>query len=203
MKGKAEKEKEQDKKEANVMIERPEIVSDERLYGLLAEFEDEHKLVEATKRTRERGFVHFDAYSPFPVEGLHEATGMGHTRLPTVVFIGGAIGGLTGFALQYWTQAVDYPLLIGGRPLAAWPAYIVVAFELTILFASIASFLGLLGLSGLPQPYHPLFNVERFHLASRDRFFLAIEARDERFHRESTRAFLEEVGSAAVYEVEK
>ena len=175
----------------------------DQLYGLVAEFESADQLLEATRRTREEGFRRFDAYTPFPVHGLAEATGMRHTRLPMVVFVGGVIGALTGFSLQFWAQAVDYPLHFSGRPLAAWPAYIVISFELTILFAAIATVVGILAMSGLPQPYHALFNVERFQLASRDRFFLAIEARDKRFDREDTRRFLESLGSSGVFEVEK
>ncbi len=143
-----------------------------------------------------------DAYSPFPIEGLAEALGFRRTRIPLVVFLGGLVGCLGGFFLQYWVSAVDYPLNVGGRPLFSWPAFIPVTFELTILVAAFAAVLGMLGLNGLPMPYHPLFHVERFALASRDRFFLCIEADDPRFDRGETWKFLESLTPHGVFEVE-
>jgi hypothetical protein len=167
------------------MVHRPPI------YGLLAEFEDPTSLVVAADRAREHGFVCMDAYSPFPIEELHHAIGMHHTRLPLIVLIGGLVGCFGGFGLQYWVSAVAYPINVGGKPFDSWPAFIPVTFECTILVAALACVLGMLGLNGLPQPYHPVFNVPRFALASRNRFFLCIEARDPRFHLEETRRFLE------------
>jgi hypothetical protein len=105
--------------------------------------------------------------------------------------------------LQYWAAVIDYPLNIGGRPLNSWPMFIPVTFELTILLAALSAVLGLLALNGLPMPYHPVFNVERFQLATRNRFFLCIEAADPKFDHEATRRFLESVGSQGVYDVER
>jgi hypothetical protein len=167
------------------MVHRPPI------YGLLAEFEDPTSLVVAADRARENGYVCMDAYSPFPIEELHHAIGMHHTRLPLIVLIGGLVGCFGGFGLQYWVSAVAYPINVGGKPFDSWPAFIPVTFECTILVAALACVLGMLALNGLPQPYHPVFNVPRFALASRNRFFLCIEARDPRFHLEETRRFLE------------
>jgi hypothetical protein len=161
------------------------------IHGLLAEFDDPTSLVAATTQAYEHGYRCMDAYSPFPIEELHHAIGMHHTRLPLIVLIGGLAGGLGGLALQYWTSAVAYPLNIGGKPLASWPAFIPVTFECTILGAALAAVLGMLALNGLPQPYHPVFNVPRFALASRNRFFLCIEAVDPKFDLEGTRRFLE------------
>ena len=161
------------------------------VYGLLAEFEDPNALVTATRRARQQGYRRMDAYSPFPIEELHEALGGHHTRLPLIVLIGGLIGCIGGYLLQYWVAAIAYPINVGGRPFHSWPAFIPVTFECTILGASLAAVLGMLGLNGLPQPYHPVFNVPRFALASRNRFFLCIEARDPKFHVEETRRFLE------------
>lgn len=172
------------------------------IYGLMAEFDQPEDLVAAAERTRETGYRGVDAYTPFPVHGLDEAIGIRRTRLPWVVLIGGILGGLTGYALQYWISAIDYPLNVGGRPYNSWPAFIPVIFELTVLFASFAAVLGMLGLNGLPQPYHPVFNVPRFELASRTHFFLVIEATDPKFDRAETKQFLESLNPHGVYEVE-
>jgi hypothetical protein len=160
-------------------------------YGLMAEFEDPNDLVAATRRARAEGYRRMDAYSPLPIEELHEALGAPDTRLPLVVLIGGLVGCLGGYGLQYWSAALAYPLNIGGKPLHSWPAFIPVTFECTILVAALSAVFGMLALNGLPQPYHPVFNVPRFALASRNRFFLCIEASDARFDLQKTRAFLE------------
>jgi hypothetical protein len=161
------------------------------IYGLLAEFEDTTSLVSAAERTHHEGFRFVDAYSPYPIEELHEALGSHHTRLPLIVLIGGLVGCLGGYALQYWVSVLAYPINVGGKPLHSWPAFIPVTFECTILGAALSAVLGMLALNGLPQPYHPVFNVPRFALASRNRFFLCIESKDPKFDLEATRQFLE------------
>lgn len=161
------------------------------IYGLMAEFDDVNQLVRAARLTREAGYRHFDAYTPFPVEELAEAMHVHDTRLPLLVLAGGILGGLAGYALQYWTSVIDYPINVGGRPLHSWPAFIPPAFETTILGAALFCVLGMLALNGLPMPYHPVFNVPRFALSSRDRFFLCIEATDPTFDSVETRRFLE------------
>src|SRR4051812_31772670 len=161
------------------------------IYGLLAEFEDPTSLVAAAHHARQGGYTCMDAYSPIPIEELHEALGAHHTRLPLIVLIGGIVGGVGGYALQYWASAIAYPLNIGGKPFHSWPAFVPITFECTILVAALSAVLGMLALNGLPQPYHPVFNVPRFALASRNRFFLCIEARDPKFHIEETRRYLE------------
>jgi Protein of unknown function (DUF3341) len=173
-----------------------------RIYGLLAEFEDATLLVQATARTHEAGYRRFDAYSPFPIEELHHAMGSPHSKLPLIVLIGGICGCLGGFFLQYWAAAIAYPLNVGGRPLNSWPAFIPVTFECTILVAALSAVLGMLALNGLPMPYHPVFNIDRFALASRSRFFLCIEARDRKFDLQSTREFLQSLGPREVSVVE-
>lgn len=161
------------------------------IHGLMAEFEDPNSLVAATRRAHEAGYRRMDAYSPFPIEELHEALGAHHTRLPAIVLAGGLTGGIGGYLLQYWASAIAYPLNIAGKPLHSWPAFIPVTFECTILGAALSAVLGMLALNGLPMPHHPVFNVPRFALASRNRFFLVIELRDPRFEIAATRQFLE------------
>jgi Protein of unknown function (DUF3341) len=161
------------------------------VYGLMAEFDDPGSLVHATERAHHEGYRCMDAYSPFPIEELHHALGAHQTRLPLIVLIGGLVGCIGGYALEYWSSVFAYPLNIGGKPFHSWPAFIPVTFECTILVAALSAVLGMLALNGLPQPYHPVFNVPRFALASRNRFFLCIESRDPKFDVESTRRFLE------------
>ena len=161
------------------------------VYGVMAEFDDPTHLVRAAASAREAGYRRMDAYSPFPIEELTEALGAEHTRLPLIVLIGGIFGCLGGYALEYWTQVIAYPLNIGGKPFHSWPAFVPVTFECTILVAALSAVLGMLALNGLPQPYHPVFNVPRFALASRNRFFLCVESRDPNFDLERTRRFLE------------
>jgi hypothetical protein len=172
------------------------------IYGLVAEFDDANTLVTATRQAHEKGYRHMDAYSPFPIEGLADALGFRKTRLPLVVLVGGILGCLTGFGMQYYSAVISYPLNVGGRPLNSWPAFIPITFEMTILFAALSAVLGVLALNGLPMPYHPLFNVERFALATRDRFFLCIEATDPLFDRQQTGTFLRTLAPYAVTEVE-
>lgn len=178
------------------------MTSGERIYGLLAEFEGPEELVQAAREATEAGYTEKDAYTPFAVEGLAEALGFRKRRLPALVLLGGILGGIAGFSLQYWNALYYYPMNIGGRPQNAWPAFIPVTFELTVLGGALAAVFGMLALNGLPEPYHPLFGVERFELASRSRFFLCIEARDPSFDARETREFLESLNPAGVVLVE-
>jgi hypothetical protein len=167
-------------------------------YGLLAEFNDPTALVEAARRTRAEGYRRIDGFSPFPLEELAEALGARRTRLPLIVLIGGLIGGLGGYFMQWYSSVMDYPMNIGGRPYHSWPSFIPVTFELTVLCAAFAAVLGMLALNGLPMPYHPVFNIDRFALATRNQFFLLIEARDPLFELEKTQAFLQGLGAREV-----
>ena len=171
------------------------------VYGLMAEFEDPTSLVAATQGAYREGYRVMDAYAPYPIEELHEALGSHHTRLPLIVLIGGLCGCIGGYALQYWASAIAYPVNIGGKPLHSWPAFIPVTFECTILAAALSCVLGMLALNGLPQPYHPVFNVPNFEMASRSHFFLCIESRDPKFDVAQVKRFLEGLRPRAVSEV--
>jgi len=171
-------------------------------YGLVAEFETADELLRAAEKTRDAGYRHIDAYVPFPVEGLSEALGLGRNKVPLITLIGGLLGGLGGFGFQYWVHVISYASNIGGRPLNSWPAFIPVTFELTVLGASLFSVFGMLALNKLPQPHHPLFNVERFKHASTDRFFLCIESRDPQYSLSDTARFLQGLKAAHVVEVQ-
>ena len=171
------------------------------VYGVVAEFDSPTTLVAAAERTRAAGYTRFEAYAPFPIEALVEAVGHPHTRLPIVVFLGGLLGGLSGYLLQYITAVHTYPINIGGRPLHSWPAFIPVTFECTILGAALAAVFGMLARNGLPMPYHPLFHIPRFARASRDLFFLCIQARDPKFDAAGVTQFLRTLEPADVQEV--
>jgi ActD protein len=172
-----------------------------KLYGLLAEFDSPTAIVNAARHAREAGYVKLDAYTPFPIHELDEALKVPRTILPWLVFGGGLTGMLGGFAMQYWMSAVDYPLNIGGRPLASWPAFVIPSYEMTILFASITAVVGMIALNGLPMPYHPLFNAPNFTNATADRFFLCIETKDAKFDATGTRQFLEGLHPLGVTDV--
>jgi hypothetical protein len=170
-------------------------------FGLLAEFVEPEALVEATARIQEAGYRDYEAYSPMPVEGLPEAVGFPRSRMPFVVLIGGIVGCLTGFGMQYYLTVVDYPLDVGGRPLNSWPSFIPVTFELTVLFAALSAVLGMLAMNGLPRPHHPLFGVPQFDRATQDRFFVCIRCTDPMFHEQTTREFLRRLGAKEVINV--
>lgn len=181
----------------------PLVVADRpRLYGLLAEFGSSEELLQAAHAVRDAGYVQTDAFSPLPVEGLSEALGVRTTRLPLVVLLGGILGGLLGYGLQYYVAVELYPINIGGRPLNSWQSFVPVTFELTILGAALAAVLGMLGSNRLPQPHHPLFNDPEFTLASGDRFYLCIEVTDPHFELAKTTNFLQGLGPSRVTPVE-
>ena len=172
------------------------------IYGLMAEFPDPASVVAAARRVREAGYRKVDAFSPYPIEELSEALEFHKSKLPLLVLMGGAAGLIGGYGLQYWTSVIDYPMNIGGRPFHSWVAFIVPTFETTILGAALTAVLGMLALNGLPEPYHPVFNVPRFALASKDRFFICIEAADPKFDHDETWSFLVSLGPRVVSEVE-
>jgi hypothetical protein len=170
-------------------------------YGLLAEFDSPTDLVKAAEATHAAGYVKIDAYSPLPIEGLAEAIGFHHDLVPLVTLIGAIIGGATGYLMQYWINTMAYPLNIGGKPFHSWPSFIVVTFEMTILFGGLSAVFGMLALNGLPMPYHPVFNVSRFAMASKDRFFLIVFSSDKKYDDVKTREFLESLHPKTLVEV--
>jgi hypothetical protein len=182
------------------VIARGEIEPTE-LYGLLAEFEHPEDVLDAAQQAHAAGYRVMEAYTPIPIHGLTEALGHKTTKLPLLTMTGGLLGAVGGYALQYWTTVINYPMDIGGRPLHSWPAFVPVVFEMTVLGAAVFSVFGMLALNGLPMPYHPVFNVPQFKLASRDRFFLMILTRDPRFDRPTTFAFMTALHGATVHEV--
>jgi hypothetical protein len=169
-------------------------------YALLAEFADPDALIDAVKRSRQR-YRDIDAYAPYAVDGLAEALGTRGNRVPLVTLIGGIVGGAGIYFLQWYSAVIDYPINSGGRPLNSWPVFVFPTFELTILGAALAAFVGMLILNGLPQLHHPIFNAPEFDLASRNRFFLAIRSTDPGFDQAGTREYLESLGPVRVIEV--
>jgi hypothetical protein len=172
------------------------------IYGLMAEFESPETVLNASRKARDAGYTALDAYSPMPVAGLAEALGFERTRLPLLVLLAGIFGMLFGFFLQYYANVFSFPLNIAGKPFNSWPSFIPITFELTILFAALMATFGMLALNGLPKTYHPIFNNPRFALASNDRFFLCIEARDQQFDLVKTTEFLKGLHPLSLSEVE-
>ena len=171
-------------------------------YGLMAEFNSAQALLDAAHKVREAGYSRADAYSPFPIHGLAEALGFKERHVAPIVLGAGITGALAGYGLEYWSQVIEYPMNIGGRPFHSWVSFIPPAFETTILFAAFSAAIGMLALNGLPQPYHPVFNVPRFDRASQDAFFLAVPAADPKFDADATREFLMSLNPREVVNVE-
>lgn len=171
------------------------------LYGLMAELDSAQGIVDASMKAVAAGYSKMEAYTPFPIEELNDIIHKKRTNLPKLVLFMAFCGMMTGFTLQYWASVIEYPMNIGGRPPATWPAFVVPSYELTILFSALTAAIGMLALNGLPQPYHPVFNVDRFSLASSDKFFLVIEAEDAHFAKDQTSSFLQSLGAKGVYDV--
>ena len=171
-------------------------------YGLLAEFDSAESLLAAAHKVHDAGYTRTDAFSPIPVHGLAEALGFEEHLIPKIVLCGGLAGLIGGYGLECWTQVMQYPLNIGGRPYHSWVAFIPPAYETTILLAALSCFGALLFLCGFPQPYHPVFNAASFRRASQDTFFLVIEAADTKYDEAGTRVFLESLHAREVVAVE-
>jgi len=176
-------------------------VKDTGTYGLMAEFDNVNDVITAARRVYGAGYRKIDAYSPFPLEELSEAIGFHKNGVALVCLVGGLLGCTGAFTLQWWINTISYPVNIGGRPFNSWPSFIIVTFEMTILFSGLSAVFGMLALNGLPMPYHPVFNVTRFELASKDRFFIVVFSSDKNYDATGTRKFLEGLGPISVSEV--
>jgi hypothetical protein len=172
-----------------------------KLFGLIAEFGDADSLIAATRKARAEGYTHLDTHTPYPVGDTADALGFPKSEMGTVMFIGGLTGAIGGFMMQYWDNAYGYSLNIGGRPYLSWPSFIPITFEMMVLTAALSGLFGLMAICGLPRLNHPLFNSKTFDRASRDRFFLSLEAGDPKFHREASAAFLTTLNPLSVEEV--
>jgi hypothetical protein len=174
-----------------------------KIYGILASFSNPESLLHATRKVTDAGYRRTDTYTPFPIEGLSEAMRLPTSWMPLAVLVGGIIGGLLGYGMQFFATVIDLPLNIGGRPLHSWPAYIPITFEVTVLFAAFGGLLALFLVTGLPQPYHPVFNSEDFQKhGSQDGFYLSISKDDPKYNEDETPKFLESLGAIQVTEIE-
>jgi hypothetical protein len=173
------------------------------VYGVVAEFDAPEALIEAARRVREEGYRHFDAHTPFPVHGLDAAMGLGRSKLGWIVFACAMAGAIVAIGMQWYMNVYDYPLITQGKPYFSWPAFVIVTFELAVLFSAFGAVIGMFVLNGLPQWYHPALKWERFLRFSDDRFLLVIEARDKVFEQMKTVSFLQEIGGKHVTVLEE
>jgi len=172
-----------------------------RRYGILAEFDGPDELLHAAEQLREEHYTAVESYTPYPIHEMEELFPRPNP-LPAIVFTGGLLGAITAWTMQTYIAIWDYPINVGGRPLYSWPSFIVILFELTVLFAAIAAFAGTLTLAGLPRPHHPVFEVNRFKAVTRDGFFLCVEARDPLFDSRRTLETMENLDPLGVWELD-
>lgn len=177
-------------------------MSEERLYGYLLEFTEIKDLLSATKKLVDSGYRRIETFTPFPIKELDDILPASSNPIPALMFVGGLVGAITGYGIQYYTAVIDFPILVGGKPMHSWPAFVPVTFELIVLFSAIAGFLGALWSNGLPRLHHPVFDADDFNLASRDRFFLLLEARDERFDPERSWEEISQIPGAKVSSIQ-
>ncbi len=172
------------------------------VFGAFARFAGPAELLEAARQVRDAGYRVFDTYSPFPVHGIDEAMGLPRSKLPWIVLTGALTGTSIAFFGQLYLNVVFYPIIIAGKPFDSLPPTVPICFELTILLGAFSAVFGMLFLNGLPRLYHPAWKYAEFARASDDGFFVAIEARDPRFHAQDTVAFLQKLGGSKVALVE-
>ncbi len=176
---------------------------EKHIYGIMAEFDTPTELVDAARKVSKNGYTKTDAFSPFPIHEMDEALGVRRSILPFLIFGGGITGLLSALGLVYFVHVIDYPIIVGGRPFFSLTSFIPPMFELTILLSALTAVFGMLFLNGLPQPYHPVFNVPRFALATREKFFLVIESADPKFNYEETKIFMQGLDPQEVFDVEE
>lgn len=176
-------------------------MADKKNWGVLAEFDTPKDIYHACESIRDEGFKHWDAHTPFPVHGLEGAMGLRPSKVPWIVAAGALFGATAGFTLQWWSMVVEYPAIIAGKPFFAWPAFIPVTFELTVLFASFGAVFGMLGINKLPTFNHPLFTSERFKGHTDDKFYVSIESRDPLYDPRKTKKMLKQLGAVHVEDV--
>jgi ActD protein len=169
--------------------------------GLLAGFASEEALLRAVRELRARGYTRLEAYAPYAVEGLAQALGPARDWIAPSVLLGGVVGGTGMLWLQYYAAVIDYPVNIGGRPDASWPAFIPASLEMAVLVAVIAGVVAMLAGNGLPRLHHPLFSVAQFERASRDGFFVLVCADDPLFEAQRARGDLDALGALQIDEV--
>ena len=170
----------------------------EKTYGVLGQFDGPNELLAAATKTRDAGFKNFDCHSPFPIHGMDQAMGLKPSKIGYIAGICGIIGGTSGFALQYWTSTIAYPMVIAGKPFNSYQAFVPVTFGLTILLAAFGAFFGSMILNRLPQLFHGVFYSERFARATNDSFFVSIDSNDPKFDADKSQAFLKSIGATYV-----
>ena len=171
-------------------------------YGILAEFDTPADVMHAAEKVRDAGFTHWDVYTPYPVHGMDQAMGMKNSKVGWFAFIGGASGYTLGMLMIWFMNAIDYPLIVGGKPMFSPFAAFPPSYELTILLGAFGSLFGMLFLNRLPRLHHPLLRHQRFALVTHDKFFIVIETADPKYSETETRALLEAAGSKRIEKVE-
>lgn len=177
-------------------------MSQGKLWGLLAQYENPHALYQACEKVRDGGFANWDACTPFPVHGLEKAMGLKPSKLPWVVLSVGLAGSTFMLWFQSWIAGNVYPIIVGGKPLFSMPAFVPIWYEITVLSSCLAAFFGNWVLNGLPRPHHPAFNNKSFERVTDDKFFILIEATDPNFEANRTKEFLTGTGASRVEWVE-
>lgn len=173
-----------------------------QVHGVIGEFDSPEALLDAVRAARGRGYTRIEAYSPFPIHGLDQAMGEKRSRLGYIVLICGILGAAFALLMQWWTGAVSYPLVIGGKPFFAFEFSIPVTFELTVLFSAFGAVIGMFAINGLPRLHHPVFEYSRYRGATDDRFLLAIEASDPKFDADDAYELMAAMGAGETEVVE-
>ena len=175
----------------------------QNVFGIVAEFSSPQSLVDAASQLKASGYSSYDAHSPFPIHGMDDAMGLKLSVLPWIVLFGGFFGLTGGFGLQTWVATTAYPLIISGKPLFSYPAFIPVTFELMILFSAFGAVFGMFFLNKIPMLYHPVFKHSRFYKVTSDGFFISVEAKDSQFDVDKTTGLLKTLGGEHIEVLEQ